>query len=246
MDFLFEHRSIRKYKSTPIDNNLLNKILEAGTRASNTGNMQLYSVVVTKDIENRKKLAPFHFNQSMVTEAPVLLTICADVNRFNRWCGLKNADAGYDNLIWLVNAIVDAMLFAQNICVAAETQGLGICYLGTTLYNANEFIDALNLPKGVVPITAISMGYPDQNPPLTDRLPREAIVHDETYREESDDEILAYFKEKEELESSKQFVAENDKENLAQVFTDVRYKKADNLFFSDKLRKTLREQGFDF
>lgn len=246
MDFLFEHRSIRKYKSSPINEQLLQKILEAGTRASNTGNMQLYSVIVTKDIENRKKLAPFHFNQAMVTKAPVLLTICADVNRFNRWCKLKNADAAYDNLIWLTNAIVDAMLFAQNICVAAETEGLGICYLGTTLYNAKEFIDALNLPKGVVPITAISMGYPDQNPPLTDRLPLEAIVHDETYRQESDDQILEYFKEKEALESSKQFVTENNKENLAQVFTDVRYKKADNLFFSDKFLKTLKEQGFDF
>lgn len=245
MDFLFKHRSIRKYKSEPIANKILQNILNAGIRASNTGNMQLYSVVVTRDEEKKKNLAPYHFNQGMVTEAPVLLTICADVNRFNRWCDLKNADAGYNNLMWLVNAIVDSMLFAQNICVAAESQGLGICYLGTTLYNAKQFIDALELPSGVVPITAISMGYPDQYPPITDRLPLEAIVHDETYRKDTDEQILAFFKDKENLESSKKFVAENGKENLAQVFTDVRYKKTDNQFFSEKLLKTLKEQGFN-
>ena len=138
-----------------------------------------------------------------------------------------------------------AMLFAQNICIAAETQGLGICYLGTTLYHANELIKALNLPAGVVPVTAITMGYPDQEPPLVDRLPLEAIVHDEAYRNDSNEEILAFFEEKEKLESSKRFVAENNKENLAQVFTDVRYKQADNLFFSEKLLKTLKEQGFE-
>ncbi len=245
MDFLFEHRSIRKYKSEPIDDTILQNILKAGVRASNTGNMQLYSVVVTRDEEKKKNMAPYHFSQGMVIEAPVLLTICADVNRFNRWCELKNADAGYNNLMWLVNAIVDSMLFAQNICVAAETQGLGICYLGTTLYNAKEFIDALELPSGVVPITAISMGYPDQDPPITDRLPLEAIVHEETYRKDTDEQVLAFFNDKENLESSKKFVAENDKENLAQVFTDVRYKKADNQFFSKKLLETLKEQGFN-
>ena len=245
MDFLLKHRSIRKYKAKPIDDDLLLNVLEAGTRASNTGNMQLYSVVVTKGDEQKKKLAPFHFNQGMVTQAPVLLTVCADVHRFNRWCELCKADAGYNNLLWFVNAVIDSMLFAQNICIAAESQGLGICYLGTTLYNANEFIDALKLPKGVVPITAITMGYPDENPELTDRLPLEAVVHYETYREGDDFQIEGFYKEKELLESSKQFVAENNKENLAQVFTDVRYKKTDNLFFSEKLLNTLKEQGFD-
>lgn len=121
---------------------------------------------------------------------------------------------------------------------------MGICYLGTALYNAKEFIEALELPKGVVPITAIVLGYPAQNPPLTDRLPLEAVMHDETYADFSKDQVDQLFAEKESLASSKQFVAENQKENLAQVFTDVRYKKQDNEFFSAKLLETLREQGF--
>ncbi len=246
MNTIFQHRSIRKYKEDKISDELLNKIIEAGTRASTTGNMQLYSVVVTRDTVMKEKLAPFHFNQGMATQAPVVLTICADVNRFNLWCKNRNADAGYNNLLWLMNSTIDAMLFAQNISVEAEDNGLGICYLGTALYNAKEIIDAMELPKGVVPITTITMGYPDEDPGLTDRLPLNAVVHNEKYEDYTSDKIDELYHEKESLESSKQFAKENGKDNLAQVFTDVRYKKADNIFFSDKLMTTLKEQGFDF
>jgi len=245
MKTIFEHRSIRKYQSKPIAEELLSKVLEAGTRASTTGNMQLYSVVVTRDEANKSKLAPFHFNQPMVKEAPVLLTICADLNRFNRWCELRNADAGYNNFLWILNAVIDASLFAQNICLAAESEGLGICYLGTALYNAPEISQALELPKGVIPVTAITVGYPDHNPPLTDRLPLGAVVYNETYTANTDERINKLFEEKEALESSAKFVAENNKENLAQVFTDVRYKKADNIYFSEKLKTFLKAQGFE-
>ena len=244
MDFLFEHRSIRRYKPDDIGENLLMKIIEAGTRASTTGNMQLYSVIVTRDADRKAKLAPLHFNQPMVKQAPVLLTICADTNRFNRWCQVREADAAYDNLLWLINATVDASLFAQNICIAAETQGLGICYLGTPLYNAKELIEILNLPKGVIPVTAITLGYPAHDPGLTDRLLPEAVVHHEVYTDYSNEQLAHLFEEKENLPASKQFVAENRKANLAQVFTDVRYKRQDNEFFSEKLLKTIREQGF--
>lgn len=245
MDILFKHRSIRKFKSESLDKELLNQIIEAGTRSSNTGNMQLYSVVVTKDRAQKELLAPLHFNQPMVKQAPVLLTICADINRFNRWCEESNAEAGYDNLLWFVNSTIDASLFAQNICIEAESKGLGICYLGTALYNAQELIDVLKLPKGVVPITAIAIGYPDEEPKLTDRISLDSIIHDEFYADYTRQDINQIYQEKENLDSSKQFVKENEKENLAQVFTDVRYKKADNIFFSEKLLKTLKDQGFN-
>ncbi|HKJ40726.1 MAG TPA: nitroreductase family protein [Sunxiuqinia sp.] len=244
MKSLLEHRSIRKYRKETIAPELLEKLILAGVRASNTGNMQLYSVVVTKDEDKKSKLAPLHFNQSMVKGAPVVLTICADINRFNKWCEKSNAEAGYDNLLWFINSTIDASLFAQNICIAAEGNGLGICYLGTALYNAKEFIEVLNLPKGVIPITAITLGYPDEDPELTNRLPIEAIIHNERYTNYDRESIKSVFKEKENLASSNQFVRENGKENLAQVFTDVRYKKADNEYFSQKFLETLREQGF--
>lgn len=244
LDTILNHKSIRKYKSTPISDKELNEIMEAGVRASNTGNMQVYSIVVTRDEEMKKKLAPTHFNQPMVTQAPVLLTFCADINRFNKWCHQRNAEPGYDNFLWFTNAVIDAMLAAQNCCIAAEEKGMGICYLGTTTYNADKIIDILELPKGVIPITTVVVGYPDEKPGLTDRLPLEGVVHYETYKDYSNEDIDRIYAEKEALESTKALLEENQKETLAQIFTDHRYKKADNLHFSKSLLKVLEDQGF--
>ncbi|MBU8891634.1 MAG: NADPH-dependent oxidoreductase [Bacteroidales bacterium] len=244
LDTIFNHKSIRKYKSTPVSEKDLQEILEAGTRASTTGNMQVYSIIVTRDEEMKKKLSPTHFNQPMATQAPVLLTFCADINRFNKWCEQRNAKPGYDNFLWFTNAVIDAMLVAQNCSIAAEDKGLGICYLGTTTYTADKIIEILNLPKGVIPITTVVVGYADENPGLTDRLPLEGVVHYETYKDYTKEDIDRIYAEKESLESTRELLEENQKETLAQVFTDNRYKKADNLHFSNVFLKVLKDQGF--
>jgi nitroreductase len=244
LDTLVNHRSIRKYKVKSIDDALMNRILEAGCRASTTGNMQVYSIINTTDAMVKEKLAPTHFNQPMITKAPNVLTFCADFNRFNKWCKQSNAEPGYDNFLSFMTAAIDALLVAQNVTIAAEEEGLGICYLGTTTYNADKIIDVLKLPKGVVPITTITIGWPDEAPAQVERLPLDAVVHQNVYSDYSDDDIRKLYVEKESLSANKQFVAENDKETLAQVFTDVRYKKADNEHFSVVLLKVLKEQGF--
>ena len=246
MELLKAHRTIRKYKANDLADDVLNDLLECGIRSSNTGNMQLYSIVVTRSIDKKAELAPFHFNQPMVKEAPLLLTICMDVNRFKLWCSANNASADFGGLLWLLNGAVDSSILAQNICVAAESKGLGICYLGTTLYNAPEISKILHLPSGVIPITTLTIGYPEIVPELTDRLPLESIVHYEEYRDYSTEEIEKIYKSKENLESSKKFIEENGKENLAQVYTEVRYKSGDSQYFSQKLLKMLVEQGFVF
>jgi nitroreductase len=244
MELLKNHRSIRSYLHTEIGSDVLNEILKCGIMASNTGNMQLYSVIVTKEPAKKKLLAPFHFNQPMVVNAPVLLTVCMDINRFYKWCSVNNTQADFQNLLWLFNGCIDASLFAQNICIAAENRGLGICYLGTTLYNASEIAEVLKLPAGVVPITALTIGYPESVPELTDRLPFEAVVHYEEYSDFADSRIGTLYNDKENLEVSQKFVTENAKENLAQVYTEVRYKKEDSDFFSKKLIEFLTVQGF--
>jgi len=246
MKLLTNHRSIRSYRHREIEESILIDLLESGIRASNTGNMQLYSVIVTRDAEKKKLLAPLHFNQPMIVQAPVLLTICMDVNRFYKWCCIRNTVANFKNLLWLLNGTIDASILAQNICIASENQGLGICYLGTALYNAEEISAILKLPSGVIPLTALTIGYPDNIPELTDRLPFEAVVHYEEYTEFNEAQINELYRDKEELEISEKFVAENEKENLAQVYTEVRYKSADNDFFSKKLVKLLTKQGFSF
>ncbi|MBO7606762.1 MAG: NADPH-dependent oxidoreductase [Paludibacteraceae bacterium] len=241
---LLKRRSIRKFKESDVPDSLLNELFTAAFQSSTTGNMQLYSVIVTRDKKKKEELAPAHFNQPAYANAPIILTFCADFNRFTRWCEQRNATSGYDNAESLICAILDTTIAAQTFCVAAERKGLGICYLGTTTYNPGEIAKVLNLPKLVVPIVTLSVGYPDENPPVSDRLPLEGIVHYETYKDYTPERIDQLFQGKESLQENKNFVKENGKENLAQVFTDVRYTKKDMEFFSQKLKEFIKEQGF--
>ena len=245
IDIMKNRRTIRKYTEQDIPEELLNELLEVAVRASNTGNMQLYSVVVTRDQSNKEKLAPAHFNQPMITTAPVVLTFCADANRFVKWAEQRKAEAGFDNLQTFIASTIDAMLFAQAFCDAAEEKGLGICYLGTTAYNADKIIEALSLPRLVVPIVTVTVGYPVMPlPEQVERLPLAAVVHQEAYVDYTPDMIDELYGEKEALEVNKQFVKENNKETLAQVFTDVRYTKKNNEYFSEVLLKVLKDHGF--
>jgi nitroreductase len=244
IDFLFNRRTIRKYKPEAVGDDLLNYLIKAGCRSSTTGNMQVYSIIVTRDVGMKRELLPLHFNQEMITEAPVILTFCADFNRFNKWCVLNNSIPGYDNFLSFMTAAIDAMLVAQTICVAAEAKGLGICYLGTTTYMAHKIIEVLKLPRGVVPVTTVSLGWPEGQPDQPDRLPAEAVVHKEVYSDYSDSDIVKFYSEKERRVDSLQFIKENNKTTLAQVFTDIRYKKEDNIYFSKTLLKVLKDQGF--
>jgi len=244
MESLKNRRTIRKYSNEPVRDDLLHELLEIAARASTTGNMQLYSVVITRGEDMKAALAPAHFNQPMVKQAPVVLTVCADFNRFNQWCMLRNATPGYDNFVSFFNAAMDALFFAQTFCVAAEEKGLGICYLGTTTYNPDKIIDILGLPKFVMPLITITLGYPEVIPPQPDRLPVSSFIHREIYKEYTPEDIETYYAYKESLPENHQFIAENNKETLAQVFTDVRYKKADNEHFSKVLLDTLKRQGF--
>ncbi len=244
MELLKKHVSIRKYTEQSIEDKLIESIIYSGTKASTTGNMQLYSVIVTKNETKKRELLPLHFNQPLVKSAPVLLTFVADFNRFSKWCNFNEAVPGYNNFLSFFTAAIDALLVAQNVCIAAENVGLGICYLGTTTYNAREIIKVLNLPNLTFPVTTVALGYPDESPELTDRIPLNGIVHYEEYSDYTKEGINKLYEFKENLESSKRFIEENNKETLAQVYTDVRYKKADNEFFSAKMLQTIREQGF--
>lgn len=244
MESIKNRRTIRKYKDQDIPSQLLTELLTDSFRASTMGGMQLYSVVVTRDKDMKAKLAPFHFNQPMVTQAPVVLTFCADFNRFCLWCKQRNAVPGYDNFLSFMNAATDALLVTQNFCTLAEENGLGICYLGTTIYNPEPIIDLLKLPRLVIPVATITVGYPDECPEQPDRLPVSGIIHEEYYHDYTPEDIEQVYAYKESLSVNKQFVAENQKENLAQVFTDVRYRKSDNECMSEKLLEVLRKQGF--
>lgn len=237
-------RTIRTYSNKEIEDSLLNELFDLASKAPTTGNMQLYSVIVTKEEENKKLLAPAHFNQPMVTKAPVVLTICADFNRFSKWCEERDAVPCYNNFQSFIASLLDAMCFAQTFCDCAEAKGLGTCYLGTTTYNAGKIIEILSLPKLVVPVITITLGYPESIPSQADKLEIKAFVHNETYKDYTSDTINEIYRFKESLEENKKFIEENNKKTLAQVFTDIRYPEKNNVHFSKEFIEVLKQQGF--
>ncbi len=244
MKNLATRRTIRKYSDKEVSEELLNRLLTEASRTQTMGNLQLYSVVVTRSQEVKQQLAPAHFNQPMVTQAPVVLTICADFNRTSTWARCRKAEPGYDNFLSFINAATDALLYTQTLCNLMDEEGLGYCYLGTTVYMPQMIIDTLQLPKLVMPVATLTVGWPDEEPQLSDRLPMESFVHSETYSDYLANDIDTYYYNKEHLPENLHFVEINKKETLAQIFTDIRYTRSDNEAMSDGLLKALKKQGF--
>ncbi len=244
--FFMNRCTVRKYSTREVPDAMLTDIIEKAAHAPTTGNMQLYSVIITRSEEGKRALAPAHFNQPSVVGCNVMLTFCADFNRFVRWCEVSDAEPGYDNFQSFVTALLDTALFAQQFCTIAEMYGLGCCYLGTTTYNAPQIAKELDLPRRVVPVTTLTVGYPEGDSVKSDRLPLTGIMHHEKYNDYSDDDIRMIYAEKEDREDSRKFIAENNKTTLAQVFTDVRYNRKNNEYFSKVYRDFIEEQGFAF
>jgi nitroreductase len=252
IDLIHQHRSIRKYKADPIPAELLDEILQAGIRTSSSGNMQTYSIIVTQDQEKKKKMLSPHLNQRMVVDAPVFLTFCADFYRMRRWLRLSDAPDNFDNFFAFMVAAIDAVLVSQTVALAAESKGLGICFLGSTFANADQIGEILDLPESVVPITGFSLGYPDEDPSLRDRLPASGLIHKEVYQHFSDEDILEIYKEREDfgwkryLASGriKKMVQEKGVRNLAQLYTIIKYTQKDHQEHSNKLLKYLVQQDF--
>lgn len=243
-NYFLKRKSCRIFSSKKIDTQLLEDIILKAAKAPTCGNMQLYSIIVTQDEENLKRLAPFHFNQPAAVTSSCILTICADFNRFTKWCEINKADAGYDNFHSFITALTDAVIVAQQIVTIAEQEGLGSCYLGTVTYNSKEISELLKLPALVVPVASVALGYIKEEGEETKRLPIEGILHYERYHENKDKEIAGIFKVHDDDPANEKFIKENNKQNLAQVFAEVRYPKSLNENVSASFLKLLKEKKF--
>ena len=249
---ILNHRSIRKYKPDLIPEELLQEILQAGIRTSSSGNMQTYSIIVTRDQQLRKRLLEPHMGQKMVVDAPVFLTFCADFNRMRRWLKLNQAADNFDNFFSFLIGAIDAILVSQTVALAAESRGLGLCYLGSTLASADVIGEILGLPKNVVPVTGFSLGYPDEQPDLRDRLTLSSLVHWETYKDYTDQEIQDIYEEREikgwqrymKSKWLREQVEEKGVENLAQLYTEVKYTRTSHQEFSRRLLTYPENQEF--
>lgn len=251
-DLINTRRSIRKYKPDPVPDDLLEQALAAGLRASSSGNMQTYSIIVTRDRALREQLYEPHMEQSMVLDAPVLLTFCADFRRMRHWLRLNDAPDNFDNFMSFMIAAIDATLASQNVALAAEALGLGICFMGSTLANCDRIGRLLCLPPGVFPVVGYSLGWPAENPTPRDRLPLDGIVHQETYHDYSDDDIAAIYDERNRKGWERYMtfphlrarIEGSGVQNLAQIYTVLKYTRESHLVYSRTVLDYLREQGF--
>lgn len=247
LDFFARRATVRSFdQSRHISDSDLEALLSAASHAPTTGNMQLYSVIATRSPEGKAALAPLHFNQPAATGCDVLLTFCADFRRFEAWCEARNAEPGYDNFHSFITALIDTAIVAQQFVTLCELNGIGSVYLGTATYSSEAIAEALGCPERVVPVITLAFGYPEGGafPEPADRLPVEGVLHYEKYRDYLPADIDRIFGPKEALPESARFIAENGKETLAQIFTDIRYPRALNEQISSEFSAFIKKQGF--
>lgn len=249
------HRSIRHFRPDAIDPDEVDSLLQAALHGtSSSGNLNMVSVVKTADATRKAHLCELHGGQPMVLQAPLLLTFCADSFRTREWLALRGARPGFADLVSWHTATFDAMIFAQTVALAFESRGLGICYMGTTLFSMRAIADFLELPPHCLPATTLVVGWPDEAPPQRDRLPREAWIHDERYQRPSRAELEERFRERElrgrarYLESSTdmaQLWRDHGITSLAQYYTSrIKYDPDRFAGFSEEIEALLRERGF--
>jgi nitroreductase len=252
---LAAHRSIREYLDRPIDPALVDTVLaQALAGSSSSGNLNMVSVIKTQDPERKAVLHELHGQQPMVLQAPLVLTFCADTFRTREWLALRGARPGFADLVSWHTAAFDAMILAQTTALALQSHGLGICYMGTTLFSMRAIADFLELPPCCLPVTSLVVGWPAEAPAQRDRLPAAAWIHEERYQRPAAADIEATFAERERrgreryMSSSPEMAAlwqSHGIESLAHYYTS-KIKYDPDLFagFSTEIEALLRERGF--
>jgi nitroreductase len=254
-ELMQKHRSIRQYKPDAIEPGLVDRVLESALQgSSSSGNLNMVSVVKTQDVDRKAHLCQLHSNQPMVLQAPLLLTFCADTFRTREWLALRQARLGFGDLVSWHTAAFDAMIIAQTAALAFESRGMGICYMGTTLFAMREIADYLELPPHCVPVTTLVVGWPAEAPAQRDRLPPTAWIHQERYEKPSAADIETRFAERERRGRERylslgpemaQAWAEHGITSLAQYYTSkIKYDPDRFAVLSADIEAVLRERGF--
>lgn len=249
------HRSIRQYKPDPLPEGLVDRVLaQALHGTSSSGNLNLISVIKTQDPARKAVLHDLHGGQPMVNQAPLVLTFCADTFRTGEWLALRGARPGFADLVSWHTAAFDAMILSQTVALALESHGLGVCYMGTTLFSMRGIADFLELPENCLPTTSLVVGWPDEAPAQRDRLPAAAWVFEERYQRPTAADIDERFAERE-LKGRERYLSmgpemaalwqQHGIESLAQYYTSkIKYDPDRFAGFSEAIEALLRERGF--
>ena len=195
IELLKSHRSIRKFTDQPIAPELLEELLLAGQGAATSSFLQGTTVIRVRNPETRQQLARLSGNQAYVADAAEFMVFCADLKRAGNYCHAMGKPFEGDYTEHFIIATVDVALMAQSLVTAAESAGLGICYIGGIRNNPGPVSELLALPKGVYPVFGLCLGYPAQNPEQKPRLPLSVIVKQEKYNEDGDREAIADYDE---------------------------------------------------
>lgn len=192
LDLLRAHRSIRKFADRDVDDELVRASVTAAQHASTSSNVQAYCILRIRDASRRETLAHLCGDQDMVRDAGAFFVLCGDSRRHRLIAESKSA-AHEPNLECFLLAAIDTALFAQNLAIAFESQGLGICFVGGLRNRLPEVDELLALPHGVLPFFGMCVGYPDEEPMVRPRLPVDVVLFEERYP--SDEELARWIAE---------------------------------------------------
>lgn len=184
IELIHRHGSVRNYKPDPVPETYIEQIIAAAQAASTSSNLQAYSVVVTADPAKKQKIQEITGNQKHISQAPVFLLWCADFSRLKRVCEHQGytVDASYVENFMV--ATVDSAIAMQNAALAAESLGLGFCYIGALRNDPGVVIDLFKLPELVYPVAGMTLGWPVKPPLIRPRLPLDAVLHWDTYQQD--------------------------------------------------------------
>jgi FMN reductase (NADPH) len=192
IELIHRHASVRHYNTDPVPVETIETIVAAAQRSSTSSNLQMTSVVAVTDAQKREKLAELCDRQEHIAQAPVFLAWCADLYRLNRACELRGYRQISDYVENFLVAAVDVAIAAQTAALAAESLGLGICYIGAIRNDPQGVIDVLSLPRLVFPITGMTVGWPARTPRSRPRLATSAVLHWEAYHRDQDQALRDY------------------------------------------------------
>jgi FMN reductase (NADPH) len=186
------HGSVRRYEPNPVPVEMVETVVAAAQRSSTSSNLQMMSVVAVTDAARRAGLAELCGRQEHIAQAPVFLAWCADLNRLDRVCELRGYKQVAEYVENFMLATVDTAIAAQTAALAAESLGLGICYIGSIRNHPQDVIELLALPRLVFPVTGMTLGWPAVSPRLRPRLPTSAVLHWDTYHRDQDQALHDY------------------------------------------------------
>jgi nitroreductase len=272
---MIKRRSARVFKDQKINEEIIDKLLDSANNCPSGGNIQPISIITVKSNEGREKLGSLIGSQPWVKNAPLLMIFCIDFYRIKKWAEISDTDfQGEKALSHFLIAYADLMCAAQNIVILSESFGLGSVYVGTIQGIIDTVRKDFSIPKLVLPMMLLCLGYPESVPENIPKLNRNIISHNEKYTVLNDSEIQKAYEEKygefdedpenylmkayiEVIESAKQ---ESDRwlklakrrmkklkiTNHAQFLFNLRYPTEAMVNMNQDLIQAFRRSGFNF